>query len=144
MKQSFTPQNPDYESVAQDIFQQARFMTFLGAELLGCGPGWCESVLVLQAHHLQQHDFVHGGVIATLADHTAGASAATLIPVGKAVLTVEYKINLLRPGRGEKLRCRADVLKAGKTISVSESEVFAVDGNDERLVAKSAVTLAIV
>ena len=60
------------------------------------------------------------------------------------MLGVEYKINLLRPGLGEKLRCRADVLKAGKTIGVSESEIFAVDGTDERLVAKSTVTLAIV
>jgi uncharacterized protein (TIGR00369 family) len=94
--------------------------------------------------HYQHHDFVHAGVQATIADHTAGAAATTLIRDTELVLSAEFKINLLNTARGEALRCRAEVLKAGRMLVVVESEVFAVSGEKERLVAKATVTLAVV
>ena len=94
--------------------------------------------------HLQQDGFVHAGAQATIADHTAGGAAGTLAGPGERVLTVEFQINLLRPAVGERLRCRAKLLKPGKTILVAESEVFAMRDGEEKMTAKATVTLALV
>jgi uncharacterized protein (TIGR00369 family) len=128
----------------EEIFSQAPFIQSLGIRLGDLGVGWCETSLALEPRHLQQNGFVHAGVVATMADHTAGASAGSLAPEGKAVLTIEYKINLLRPGTGQALRCRAQVLRPGKRILVAESDVFATDGGVEKHIAKALVTLAVV
>src|SRR5512140_2296089 len=108
---------------ARRIFRNAPFAADLGIELVRLAPGECETTLRLAPKHLQQDGFVHAGVQATLADHTGGGAGATLIPEGKIVLSIEFKINLLRPAKGDSLRCRAKVLKAGRQISVVESEV---------------------
>lgn len=138
------PQNPNYITVVRDIFRQAPFIHHLGIELVDVGPGWCETALVARSEHYQQDNFIHAGVQATLADHTAGAAAATLMAPGEIVLTAEFKINLLRPAQGERLRGRAEVLRAGKTLTVVESSVYAQSQNQEKLVAKAMVTLALV
>lgn len=138
------PQNPDYITVIRDIFRQAPFIQYLGIELVEVGPGWCETMLTARPEHFQQDGFFHAGVQATLADHTAGAAAATLMAPGEIVLTAEFKINLLRPAQGERLRGRAEVLRAGKTLTVVESSVYAQSQNQEKLVAKAMVTLALV
>lgn len=126
------------------IFRDSAFVSGLGIELKDLGPGWCESELAVTERHLQQDGYVHAGVQATIADHTAGGAAGTLAKAGEMVLTVEFKINLLRPAVGERLRCRAAVLKPGKTIVVAESEVFASRDGGEKLTAKATVTLALV
>jgi uncharacterized protein (TIGR00369 family) len=129
---------------ARRILDSAPFIRDLGLRLESLGEGTCTTVLDLEERHLQQDGFVHAGVQATIADHTAGTAGATLIPAGRAVLSIEFKINLLRPARGERLVCRAKVLRAGKSVSVVESEVHAVEDGRERLVSKATVTLAIV
>lgn len=126
------------------IFRDSSFVSGLGIRLADLGPGWCESELAVAERHLQQDGFVHAGVQATIADHTAGGAAGTLAGPGEMVLTVEFKINLLRPAVGERLRCRAKVLKPGKTIVVAESEVFALRDGTEKMTAKATVTLALV
>ena len=126
------------------IFRNSAFVTGLGIRLADLGSGWCESELAVEERHLQQDGFVHAGVQATIADHTAGGAAGTLAKPGEMVLTVEFKINLLRPAVGERLRCRATVLKPGRTIVVAESEVFASRDGAEKLTAKATVTLALV
>jgi uncharacterized protein (TIGR00369 family) len=125
------------------IFEQAPFIAELGVVLDRIAPGECETSLRLERRHLQQDGLAHAGVQATLADHTAGAAAATLVGPNEFVLTVEFKINLLRPAHGERLRCRARVLKPGSRIDVVESELWAEDGGDSKLVAKAMVTLAV-
>ncbi|MFP6582243.1 MAG: PaaI family thioesterase [Candidatus Hydrogenedentota bacterium] len=70
----------------------------IGIELIDLGPGWIESAITLRPEHGQQDGYVDAGVIAMLADHSGGMAAGTLCPEGKKVLTIEYKINLLRPG----------------------------------------------
>jgi uncharacterized protein (TIGR00369 family) len=134
------------ETLAQvrAIFERSAFVADLGVSLEALGPGWCETSLAIQSRHLQQNDFVHAGVQATLADHTAGAAARTLVPDGLTVLSIEFKINLLRPAVGQSLRCRADVLRGGRTISVVEAAVYASDGDGEKQTAKATVTLAVV
>ncbi len=134
--------NPEYQQLVADIFQKAAFARDLGLELMGCGPGWCESRLVLQPRHMQQDNFAHAGVQTTIADHTAGAAAGTLIPSGAYVLSVEFKMNLLRPGMGEALFCRAEVLKPGRRFSVVEAEVFAISGETRKLISKFTGTMA--
>lgn len=136
--------NPNYKAAVQEIFDRAAFVNDVGIRLTGCGPGWCETELAIAPRHYQQHDVVHAGAQATIADHTAGAAATTLIRSTELVLSAEFKINLLNAARGEKLRCRARVLKAGRMLIVTESEVFAISGANERLVAKATVTLAVV
>ena len=126
------------------IFRNSAFVSGLGIRLMDLGSGWCESELTVGERHLQQDGFVHAGVQATIADHTAGGAAGTLARTGQMVLSVEFKINLLRPAVGEKLRCRARVLKPGKTIVVAESEVFASRDGTEKMTAKATVTLALV
>lgn len=139
--QNFEPTGLDYKTFAEKIFQ-ANFIKDIGIEMTGIGPGWCESRLDIQPRHLQQMGMLHAGVVATIADHTAGASASTVMKTLQMVLTVEFKLNLLRPGYGDSIRCRSEVLKAGKTITVSESEVFAANEGTEKLIAKATVTLA--
>ncbi|MGH9557345.1 MAG: PaaI family thioesterase [Terriglobales bacterium] len=127
----------------RNIFEKADFLRYLGVELTSVGEDWCESQLAVRDHHRQQHGFIHAGVLATLADHTAGG-AARAVSGDRDVITIEFKINFLRPAVGERLRCRARVLRAGKSIVVSEAEVFALKDGEEKLVAKATETLSVI
>ena len=125
-------------------FRDAPFIAHLGLELEALGSGWCEARLEVQPWHLQQNRVVHAGVLATLADHCAGAAATTLLAAGEFVVTAEYKINLLRGARGQRLHCRAEVLKPGQSLSVVESSVYAERDGKRELVAKLNATMAVV
>lgn len=129
---------------AERIFSRAPFITELGITLESLGEGECTTVLPLQECHLQQDGYVHFGIHAAMADHTAGGAAVTLIQKGQIVLTIEFKINLLRTAKGERLICRAKVLKPGNQFTVAESEVYCVASGKEQLVSKAMVTLAVV
>jgi uncharacterized protein (TIGR00369 family) len=129
---------------ARKIFRSAPFVAALGIELESIAAGECVATLELENCHLQQDGFVHAGVQATIADHAAGTAAATLMADEQIVLSVEFKINLLRAARGERLVCRAKVLKPGRRFSVVECEVKCHDGDDERLVSKMTATMAYV
>ena len=144
MYEAVTPRNPEYRDVVEAIFNKAAFVQMLGIRLTGVGPGWCETMMDIVPMHLQQDGFVHAGMLATIADHTAGAAAGSLIAEGQTVLSVEYKINLLRPAVGQSLRGRADVIRGGRRIIVVDSDVFARRDGEEKLVAKAIVTLTAV
>lgn len=126
------------------IFRAAPFIADLGFQLEKIDRGSCETVLDLEPRHLQQDGFVHAGVQATMADHTAGGAAATLAEPGRLVLSVEFKINLLRAAQGERLVCHAKVLKPGSRLMVVESEVFCESGGTSSLVSKTTATIAVV
>ena len=127
----------------QRIFRAAPFIAELGMTLESLGKGECTTALVVRARHLQQDGFVHAGVQATMADHTAGAAVASLVAEGQYVLTVEFKINLLRAAKAERLWCSSKVLRPGRTFSVAESEVYALAAGDKRLVSKLTATIAV-
>lgn len=134
--------NPGYRDAVADLFLQPGFVTDLGVEFVDCGPGWCTTRLALLPRHLQHTGVVHAGVAATVADHTAGGAAMSLLGQGQAPVTVEFKIHLLRAARGTHLECRGDVLKAGSRFTIAEASVFAVDGTARTLVAKLMATMA--
>ena len=125
------------------LFEAAPFIRNLGMVLVTIAPGRCETALPLTERHLQQDGVVHAGVLATMADHTAGSAGASVIQANEYVLTAEFKINLLRATRGERLHCIGTVLKPGRRLIIAESEVFDGDPQQARLVAKAIVTLAV-
>lgn len=125
----------------QRRFNEARFISDLGITLSEVGEGLAVSTLDVEPRHLQQDGFVHAGVVATMADHTGGASGWTLVDADKTVLTVEFKIHFLNPARGPRLTCRSTVMRPGRRIISSESEVRNADGS---MAAKLTMTLAVV
>lgn len=141
--ETFESANAEFLRAVEEIFNKAKFIQSLGIRLKDVGPGWCETTLVLEPRHLQQDGFAHAGVVATMADHTSGAASGSLVAREAMVLTVEYKINLMRPGTGESLFCRAEVLRAGKRIIVAESSVYATAGGKQKLAAKGLFTLSV-
>jgi len=112
-----------------------------GFEPRAVADGVFESSLEIRPVHSQQDGFVHAGVIATMADHTAGYAAYTTVSESFRILTIEFKINFFKPAVGERMVCRSKVVSNGRKIKVSESEVFSISGGQEKLVAKAMVTL---
>lgn len=103
--------------------------------------GFFQSRVGIREHHRQQDGFIHAGVMASMADHTAGYAAFTTVSEEFQILTVEFKINFLRPAYGDGLVCRSRVIREGSQVIVSESEVFDQRGEEESLAAKAMVTL---
>jgi len=103
--------------------------------------GYFQSRVKIVDYHRQQDGFIHAGVMATMADHTAGYAAFTTVPEDFQILTIEFKVNFLRPAYGESLVCRSRTLREGLQIIIGESEVFDQRAEEEVLVAKALVTL---
>lgn len=133
---------PDLETLRR-FFASAPFMADLGIEPFEVAEGRVATQLALQPRHLQHTGVVHAGVVGAMADHTMGAAAQTMAPAGHWILTAEYKVNLLRAGRGERLECVASVVKPGRQVSFTAAEVFALDGGERRLVATASATMAV-
>ncbi|HEY7352174.1 MAG TPA: PaaI family thioesterase [Terriglobales bacterium] len=134
----------DNRDLVERIFQNAQFVQSLGIELTSSGKGYCETRVRIAPSHRQQHGFIHAGVLMTLADHTCGGAAATTIPKGRDVITVENKISFLRPASGDELTCRAQVLRAGKNLVFVEAELMTNSDKGIVLVAKASSTLAVI
>jgi len=107
-------------------------MKLIGARLSLVEPGVVEITLPYRADLLQQNGYLHAGIITTIADSACGYAAFTLMPAGSNVLSVEFKLNLLRPAQGEMFVARAEVIKAGRMLTVVRADVFAMSANDER------------
>ncbi len=141
MSAAFEPANPDFAARVRDSFGRQPFMEHIGARITAIEPGYCEITVDYRKALTQQHGFVHGGVLASIADSAAGYAAFSLMPAAASVLTVEYKLNILRPGQGEAMIARARVLKPGRTLSVVQSDVFARRAGGEEKVVTSLQTL---
>jgi len=117
------------------------FIGYCGFEAEVIRRGYFQSRVKIEEQHRQQDGFIHAGVMATMADHTAGYAAFTTVPEDYQILTIEFKVNFLRPAYGERLVCRSRIIREGLQIIIGESEVFDQRGNEEALVAKALVTL---
>jgi uncharacterized protein (TIGR00369 family) len=135
------PANPDFEARVRDSFGRQPFMELLGARLAAVAPGFCEITVDCRKALTQQHGFIHGGVLASIADSAAGYAAFSLMPADASILTVEYKLNILRPGQGEAMIARGRVLKPGRTLTIVQADVFARHNGREELVVASLQTL---
>lgn len=116
------------ERVRDSLTRQNMLVT-LGVEIVELAVGRVVLDLPVRPAVTQQNGFVHAGAVATLADAAAGAAALSLMPDDKDVLSVEFKVNLLSPGVGERLRATATVVRSGRTITVVGADVRAVDGS---------------
>ncbi|MCZ6558029.1 MAG: PaaI family thioesterase [SAR324 cluster bacterium] len=134
-------QDPDFERRVQDSFGRQTFMRHLGAQITALQAGYCEISLDYRDDLAQQHGFFHGGIIGTLADNASGYASYSLMPVEATVLTVEYKLNLLAPGDGERIISRGRVLKPGRTLIIAQSDVYALKRGRETHCATALVTL---
>ncbi len=129
-----------YEYLKHDYMQG--FPAYCGIRVCRVDAGFFEVELDVGPEHAQREGFVHAGVLATMADHTAGYSAYTLVAENISVLTIEFKINYFKPVTGSKVVCRSKVTHQGRKIIVAESELFSFQSdNTEKLVSKAVVTL---
>jgi uncharacterized protein (TIGR00369 family) len=119
-------------------------MVDLGVEPIAVAPGAVTTVLPLALRHNQHTGQAHAGVMAAMADHTMGTAAQTQAPAGLWAITAELKTSQLRPGKGERLVCEAVVIKAGRTLSFTEAQVFAESQGQRTLVMKASATMALV
>ena len=138
---TLTPRDPDFRSRVRSSFGRQRAMRTLAVDLLRVEPGSVELAMPFAEAFTQQHGFVHAGIITTVLDSACGYAAYTLMAPGTAVLTVEFKTNLLAPARGERFLVRGEVLKPGRTLTIAEGRAFAVADDAEKLVASMTGTL---
>jgi uncharacterized protein (TIGR00369 family) len=129
------------EARIRDSFERQGLMRHLGAHLGHVAPGRVHIVLPNRPEIDQQHGYIHAGATSAIADSAGGYAALTLFPENTAVLTVEYKINLLAPAVGDRIEAVGTVLKSGRTLTVCQLEVFAVQGSKRSLVAAGQQTL---
>ena len=135
---------PDIARVEARIrasFAKQGLMRTLGATLTAVLPGQVEISLVPRNEVSQQHGFIHAGAVSAIADSAAGYAALSLMPPDRGVLTAEFKINLLAPAAGEHIMARGKVIKAGRTLTLAQAEVFAERDGKERLIALLTATL---
>lgn len=124
----FDPRNPDWEARIRDSFSRQPAMALIGARLGRLAPGDVEVELPIRHDVTQQHGFVHGGVVAMVADSAAGYAAFSLMPADCTLLSVEFKLNFLAPGRGATMVARGQVIKPGRSLSIVEVDVACIDG----------------
>jgi uncharacterized protein (TIGR00369 family) len=138
---AFVPRDPDFEARVRTSFARQRLMATIGARLVRVAPGEVEIELPFRDELTQQHGFLHGGIVTAIADTACGYAALSLMPAEAAVLTVEYKVNLLAPVRGGRMRARGRVTRPGRVLSVCAGDVAALAEGQETLVATMLATM---
>jgi uncharacterized protein (TIGR00369 family) len=135
------PANPNFANEVSANFAQQSIMKLIGASLTLIEPGVVEITLPFRQDLTQQNGYLHAGIVTTIADSACGYAAFTLMPEGSGVLSVEFKVNLLRPAKGENFLARAEVIKAGRTLTVVRADVFALTEDKRTLVATMQGTM---
>ncbi len=138
---SFEPQDPDFEARVRRSFARQGALVTLGATLGRVAPGEVEIHLPFRPELSQQHGFLHAGIATAVVDTACGYAALTLMPAGVAVLSIEFKVNLLAPGQGELFIATGRVVKPGRTVTVCSGDVEAVHGGDRKAVALMQATM---
>jgi uncharacterized protein (TIGR00369 family) len=141
MKVAHVPADPDFEARVRAGFARQAFMATLGARLASVAPGEVAIELPFRDDLTQQHRFLHAGVVAAVADSACGYAALSLMPPGTDVLSVEFKLNLLKPAAGARFRAAGKVIRAGRTLTICSGEVHAERDGAETLVALMQATM---
>lgn len=135
--------DPAFADRVRASFAKQHAMELIRATLPVVEPGCTEIHLPHWSGVEQQHGFVHGGVVGMIADSAAGYAAMTLVSASASVLTVEYKMNLVAPADGDKLIARGKVVRPGRTLVVTQAEVFALKDDKEILCALMQQTIMV-
>lgn len=135
----------EFEDRVRDSFSRQAVMATMGAELTRISPGTVEIEMPFDARLTQQHGYLHAGVISTMLDSACGYAAYSVMPAGAAVLTIEFKVNLLSPGQGERFLFHGTVTKPGRTIVVADGQAYAYSPDGEaKLIATMTATSMVV
>jgi uncharacterized protein (TIGR00369 family) len=126
--------DPQTERRCRDSFQRQQAMTTIGATVQSMAAGEVEIVMPFSERLTQQHGFIHAGIITMLCDTACGFAALSLMPADAAVLTTEFKVNLLSPAKGERFIANGRVVRPGKKLTVCLGEVFAEEGGKRKQV----------
>jgi uncharacterized protein (TIGR00369 family) len=137
----FKPANAAWETRLRSEFTTERYMAFLDARLSRLVPGRAEIELPYRPEVTQQQGYFHAGASCSIADTAGGYAAFTLCPADRLVLTVEFKINLVAPAIGDRLRAIGQVVRPGRTLTICDLKVFAISGEREVLCATGLQTL---
>ena len=135
------PADPQFASRIRASFQRQKAMALIGASLTVVEPGQVEVALPWREDLTQQKGFIHGGIIGMIADTACGYAAYSLMPADSSLVTVEYKINILAPARGA-LIARGEVIRPGRTLTVTRGEVYADDGKHIASMQQTLMMLA--
>ena len=137
----FVPRDPRFEPRVRESFARQAIMQTFGAKLEDVTPGHVSIRLPFRDDLTQQHGFLHAGAIAAVADSACGYAALTLMPADAGVLSIEFKVNMLAPAKGEAIIARAEVIRAGRTIVVCRADVYSVASGQEKLAAAMQATM---
>ena len=135
------PQDPGFRQRIEGSFGRQKAMALIGARLAVVEAGRVEIALPFRDELTQQKGFVHGGIIGMITDSACGYAAYSLMPANASLVTVEYKINILAPGRGD-LRARGEVIRPGRTLTVTRGEVYSADGAHVASMQQTLIMLA--
>jgi uncharacterized protein (TIGR00369 family) len=141
MSDNDRPTDPAWESKVRASFARQTFMRFIGAKLTALTPGHCAVEVPFRSDLCQEDGFIHGGIVTAIAANAAGYAAFSLMPANSSVLGIEYKINLDGPMPGERFVATGTVVKAGRTLSVVESEVLVEADGKSSAVARMLATM---
>ncbi|MDI6028701.1 PaaI family thioesterase [Corticibacterium sp. UT-5YL-CI-8] len=136
----------NFEERVRASFARQAAMRTIGAELTLVTPGIVEIEMPYASSLTQQHGFLHAGVISTAMDSACGYAAFSLMPENSGVLTIEFKVNLLAPGKGERFLFRGSVTKPGRTIVVADGQAyaFAADGEAKLIATMTGTMMTVV
>ncbi|MBB5051236.1 uncharacterized protein (TIGR00369 family) [Afipia massiliensis] len=138
---AFQIQDPDYEARVRRTFAGQMALATLGVTLTRIEPGTLELKMPYDVKFSQQNGFLHGGIVSAGLDTACGLASYTLMPAQADILTVEFKINLLAPAKGQTFRFVGSVVKPGRTLVIAEGRAFASDDGREKLVATMSATM---
>lgn len=141
MTKDVVPADPNYRARVKAGFARQQAMQTLHIELIRVEAGEVELAFPYDPLLTQQHGFIHGGILSTALDSACGYAAFSLMPINASVLTVEFKVNLLAPARGDRFHVIGRVVKPGRTITVCQGEAFAYIDTQSKLIATMTGTL---
>lgn len=137
----FEPRDKNFEEKVKLSFDRQPITKTLSLKIEQITPGGVELSMPYNKSLTQQHGFLHGGIVTTGLDNACGYAAFSLMEPESAILSVEFKTSLLAPAKGEIFLFKAEVVKAGRTLTFVEAKAFALDSGEEKLIATMTATM---